>query len=257
MTKNKQYYSDRIIDGKIRRIIVDENGDMINRNPTKDGLKCLELSQAKRGKRCCACGSADTYIGPNLNPQWSKHVCDKKNCTRYICHNCWHIYYNNLPDSVLNANSKWRNGMLDSSSTNGKGFIGQQIVAKAYGVEDCNLKMKNFRFCVDLSKMSKYGYIEVKTATLNKINDNWGFNTRRDQKYNTLILVCMDHNEPWKDVMMAYAIPYEEAIKRRQITIVRHPTRYTWYKDFEIDCKLFNDAYHNMKLENCKILRRK
>ncbi len=51
---------------------------------------------------------------------------------------------------------------MEISSPPGKDFIGQQIVAKTYGIEDCNLKMNNFRFYIDL-KHSIYGYIEVKT----------------------------------------------------------------------------------------------
>lgn len=48
----KMYVSNRIIDGKIRRVIVNETGKIINKNPSKDELKDLkqELYKDKRDK---------------------------------------------------------------------------------------------------------------------------------------------------------------------------------------------------------------
>lgn len=47
-------------------------------------------------------------------------------------------------------------------SSIGKGFIGQQIISRTYKIDDCNLKMDNFNFYIDLTKDAKYGYGEVK-----------------------------------------------------------------------------------------------
>lgn len=48
----KLYKSYRIIDGKPRWIIVDENGNIVNKNPTKEELKGLEKFHQKDGRRC-------------------------------------------------------------------------------------------------------------------------------------------------------------------------------------------------------------
>lgn len=49
-----KYKSDRIIDGKPRRVVVDENGHIINKNPVKEELKGLEkeLHKVNRKKPC-------------------------------------------------------------------------------------------------------------------------------------------------------------------------------------------------------------
>lgn len=46
----KKYSTYRLVDGKVRQVIVDENGKMINRNPTKDELKDLEREPHKDGR---------------------------------------------------------------------------------------------------------------------------------------------------------------------------------------------------------------
>lgn len=81
------------------------------------------------------------------------------------------------PSSAYKAKamSDLRIGDLDPRSTHGKGFIGQQIVAQTYNVEDCNLKFDNFNFYIDLSNISGYGNGEIKTMTFNKKRDRWHF----------------------------------------------------------------------------------
>lgn len=37
--------------------------------------------------KCCICGSGETYIYQG-SPKWHGHICNKKNCTGYICRNC-------------------------------------------------------------------------------------------------------------------------------------------------------------------------
>ncbi len=44
---------------------------------------------------------------------------------------------------------------------------------------------------------------------------------------------------------------------RTGITITKNPSKgVQWYEEFRIEEKPFNEIYHNMKLENCKILRK-
>jgi len=206
-------------------------------------------------RKCCKCGGNKTTKNYNGTPVWFNHKCDKDGCTKYLCRSCYgKIAYRSYNTDYI---AEWRIGNLDPLSPSGKGFIGQQIVAKTYGVEDCNLKMDDFRFYVDISKISEYGYSEVKIRTLNT-NHQWSFDTGRPQKYDSIFLVCMDKNVPWKDVERLYVIPSDTVLNtvKSGITITKNPSKGSqWYEEFRIDEKPFNDTYHNMKLDNCKILR--
>jgi hypothetical protein len=44
----KQYKAYPIIDGSPRCVIVDENGEIVSRNPTKEELKGLEMEKRKK-----------------------------------------------------------------------------------------------------------------------------------------------------------------------------------------------------------------
>lgn len=104
--------------------------------------------------------------------------------------------------------------------------------------------MNNFRFYVDLSKIPKYGYCEIKT---------------REQEYDTLFTLCMDKNKPWQNVERVYAFPWEVVINRNKtnITIARNSLKKGyWYEEFRIDKNPFNDIYRDMKLDNCEILKK-
>ena len=137
----------------------------------------------------------------------------------YLCDNC-HAKFGDSKDNTIKSMRQFRTGTLSPFSDQGKGFIGARIVAKTLGVDDC------FNFYIDLSKHLKYGYIEVKTATFDRIEKAWYFSTQREQDFDTMILVCM--NENWNNVERIYAIPWDYAIKRKSITIYESPSRYGW-----------------------------
>lgn len=61
-----KYTSVRIADGKPRRVIVDDNGNIINNNPTKEELKCLDKFPEKDGRskpRPGICYTKNAIIG--------------------------------------------------------------------------------------------------------------------------------------------------------------------------------------------------
>lgn len=159
------------------------------------------------------------------------------------------------PSCIRKTTADWRMGNLDPSSSVGRGFIGQQIVANTYGVEDCNLMMDNFHFYIDLSKILGYGYVEVKIASL--IYISWYFSRIKSENFDTIFLLCMDMNWPWKDVYRVYAIPWKAVGNRKSMGITKNPSKdKLWYEKFRIDVEPFNDTYHSMKLSNCTVLRK-
>lgn len=168
------------------------------------------------GIECCLCGGKNTGKNFSGSLRWHIHKCSKRNCTGRICDKCQKRIEYNIEGSYENVKklrADWRNGNLDPLSSIGKGFIGQQIISRTYKIDDCNLKMDNFNFYIDLTKDAKYGYGEVKIATLN-IRDNWWiFNISMGQtSFDTLFLLCMDNNEPWKNIERVYVIKWQANI---------------------------------------------
>lgn len=199
-----------------------------------------------KGRKCCNCGGSKTYIKPDGRYSWYSCQCHDEDCTKYLCEKC---YKKSFTD--------WRNGNLDPSSNSGKGFIGSRIVANTYKMEDCSIVKDNFHFYIDLFKRGGYGYVEVKTSSLDKIREIWNFNTARQQEYENIFLVCMDIYWPWKRVERIYIIPWEVVGYRTGIAITKNPSKGNqWYEEFRTNEIPFNETYHRMKLENCDILRK-
>lgn len=301
------YKSLRSIAGKLKWILMDEEYNIIQ-SPTKEHIKLAIIGDPP--KKCCICRGIDTYINNSGTHVWHGHVCDKKNCTKYICQICQNIdnrideseieeyilnkrkgrkcyicnkdlsgddygrrYYNEKGDwtgeyvchkhhykygyhgqgNLKKLLALCRNRDFDIKRKKCKGCIGAQIIGETICVRNLNIETDNFNYYVDLSKHVYYGYSEVKTATL--IYGRWDFSNFNEKDFDTLFLVCMDQYELWKDVKRVYAIPWEDAIKRSTITIYENPSRISWYRDFEIDVKPFNDTYHKMDVTTCMLNR--
>ncbi len=157
-------------------IISDQHDNFIDRNPTNEKLRLAVVDKYSKLKRCCICGN---------NNDVRKRYYDNGNWDgkSRLCGNCYtNINYNNIQKMLAG----FRNGNLDPLSTVGKGFIGQQIIAKKYNVDDCNLKMDNFHFYVDLPKISGYGYCEVKISSL--LGKLWKAELGMEHKFDTVFV---------------------------------------------------------------------
>lgn len=131
----------------------------------------------------------------------------------------------------------------------------QYVCANTLDVKDLNIETDNFTYYVDLSEHVNYGYSEVKTATFNKIDGRWYLNRIHKENFDTLLLVCMDQYDPWKNVKRICAIPSNMITTTTTITIYDAPSvRLRWYERFEIDPKPFNDNYHKMNINICPVL---
>lgn len=218
---------------------------------------------------CFICASKNTRLKPDGRPTWFRYTVDKNNVfdlkstiwdrKSYVCSKCYEKESRKLPDSRTNwikSQRKFRNKELPKDCSSGKAFIGEQIWCKTRGVDNCNIKMDNFAYKYDHSPDQEYGITNTKIASLNHHQgtvEAWGgFHT--NGKYDNAVLICMDKN--WENVERVYIIPEYEMKKRSNVTISKNPYRgIPWYEKYRVDEKPYNDAYHNMNIEDCPILK--
>jgi hypothetical protein len=164
------YKSYRIVDGKPRWVIEDENGN-IDKNPTNDQLKIAIICgwNPRRNmivdRKCCKCGSKNTRVDNSGRIQWFKYYGEdtKKGWDNksWLCSNCYHKILNNLSDShknIIKSMVKYRNKKLDLDTETGKGIIGECVVGRVLGIrncENCDI-LKNYDFHIDPSRGSKW-----------------------------------------------------------------------------------------------------
>jgi len=177
-----------------------------------------------------------------------KHQWRYKNGQR-LCFNCYYI-------------RDYMNGNLDPNSKVGFGFIGQRIVAKTLGLDlehDCNCS-QGFGSEYDLYDVNKYKYINVKASTLG--NDNaWHFTLKNKYIPDTYIMLGFSSDK--SDIEHVWItkstdkLIYDNKNSIYKISITIRNTDYSLKRaeSWEVDCKSYNDAYHNMSLENCSVLR--
>lgn len=124
------YKSTRIINGKPTLVITNEDGDIIDRNPTKEQINLAKksgvieyrISKSKRIK-CCICGINKT------NWNWRRYY-DEKGCwdrKSYICKTCYTKDYHKKEDKNRYIR-KYRIGQLSIKDNTGKGLITESIV---------------------------------------------------------------------------------------------------------------------------------
>jgi len=209
---------------------------------------------------CRLCGTNETAFYQNkalwhaykvkdnkfdLDGEW-----DKKN---YICRNC----YSNENEKRKRLS---RNKELPKDTTRGKGFIGEQIWCVTRGVKNCNIEADNFNYPFDHSPDSVYGIVQTKISSLGKLYQYfyWVFakepfdvKGELKEKYDNIVLICMDID--WNNVERVYIIPYDVIFKLKTISIPRDGD--TWYEQYRVDEKPYNDVYHSMKIENCSVIK--
>lgn len=223
----------------------------------KDGIiPDIQIKKHMRsvGRKCCICGSSETYIDNRGCPVWLREIDKNRNWTGgWMCNKCdkKDYYYNVLkldPNSQANVMkyiANWRNNQLSIYGSNGKGIIGEAIIAKVRKLDILAIEMNNFNYIFDLSYDSEYGVPQVKIRSLGPMKE-WRFNDFNYESFDTLFSICM--NEEWKDVSRMYAIPKKIIIKKSSICIYKDPSMGDLYADFKIDEKPYNDAYHSLML---------
>jgi len=194
-----------------------------------------------KARKCCKCKKNDTYTKPGGGKQWRSCACGNENCTGWLCDHC---------RGRINYVSLGKSGLLGRSNNRGKEVIGQWIAAKTFHLDDLNIKNDNFSESIDLSYHEILGRPDVKTASL--ICDMWTF-SHTDRECDTLILLGMDDNEPWKNVLRVYIVPYEKVCWsniyiHEDWSKVRGKSKFEILDTCRIDEKPFNNTYQRIEI---------
>lgn len=88
------YRSVRLIEGKPKWVIADKDGNIVDKNPTKERLKITIIDNIRKGlipkdRRCHICEGKETYIGTDGRHYW--HCKEIGRNKIYICQNCYDL----------------------------------------------------------------------------------------------------------------------------------------------------------------------
>lgn len=245
-----EYKTYRIIDGKPRRVIVDENGKVINRYPKEEELKGLEKEPRKaqdtvskgiyynKTNACDKCGIKFDYLKKLGNHPHRE--CDNrgKETGKWLCHKCYAKYrYRITIGSIKDCRTK----DYGLRSTNREGDKVQLLINLLEGFEDLNKKMDCYNFPIDsIDPITGLGY-QIKGLIYDSINMCWGFARLQKElhkEFHSIFLVCK--SEDGKYIERIYKIP-KSKITTNGITIYKSPmnSRGTsvvtpWYEKYRI-----------------------
>lgn len=250
-----RYKSYRIIDGKAKWVIVDDNGKIINRNPNKEELVKEINSRRHKTKICCKNKEHESRSG--MREYWFRCSCKKDNCTRYLCYKCYQKYN---PDSWHNKRKLIagnRTGNLDHNCSTGKGNNGQELAVVLYGWKDLNKKNNTYNSPIDCFDPKTGLFHQIKTVFYNAINGCWKtshLEKEWEKEYKSMVIFCISENG--LNVLRIYKMPIEEVKIRTGISLTKNPTDSCgnnitpWYEQYRVtddeELKKANDIWQKI-----------
>lgn len=252
--KNLTYKSARLIDGKIRIIIEDENGNIMNKNPSKEQIDSALLSDNKRRyyNKTNTCDRCSKSLSGRVHREYNK----EGNWTgKWLCPTCSYKDYNKYNSDSRDNLSKLlrlhRTGNIDPYSNHGKKLIFETLTCKIRNVKNLNIENDNYISPIDHSADPITGdIIETKGATYDPIGKKWHngrFGNEHNKNFTILIFYCA--NEELVDIIRVYEFPKEEVINRTGITIYDNNNSH-WYDKYTIDEKIYNNVIHKLTVED-------
>lgn len=239
-----EYTSNRYIDGKVRRVIVDESGKIVNRNPNKDELKGLDEeprypqdTRKKSTKYCDRCGKEFNKTCGNPCREYNKDI---KWTGKWLCGLCYGIDHNQW--NILKQIGNRRTGNLDPNCAVAKGDRFQELTCRwrstisTIPVEDLNKKNDNYSrgTPIDHTPDSELGIIQTRGRLYDSYNQIWGTGgLDRDwyKKFDTMIFYCA--SKDGKTIERIYIFPKDVITKRTGITLYNND-RYHWYEQYRV-----------------------
>ncbi len=108
------YRSVRLIEEKPKWVIADKDGNIVDKNPTKEQLKIAIIDNIRKGlipkdRICYMCKGKETYIGTDGRHYW--HCKEIGHNKIYICQNCYDltkIYGTTDKDKIKKIKQEYR-----------------------------------------------------------------------------------------------------------------------------------------------------
>lgn len=249
ITENK-FTSVRIIGGKPRKIIVDQTGKIVNRDPSKEELKGLNIFPEKDGRcrrerynetnACNRCGKSFNELGWF---QYPRRECDKYGelTGKWDCPRCWQIYDPNSTNNLIRSVANCRTDNQDPNHNSTKGGKDIELVCRLYGYTDLNKKYDKYDTSIDCLDEKTGLLYQVEGRRYNSSYRRWKFSYLEREwfkKYGSMIFICK--NKDGKIVERIYRFPSWEINGRKAITIYKNPTdwvgdpKITWYEKYRV-----------------------
>jgi hypothetical protein len=257
------YKSRRIVDGKPRLVVVNENGKIIEYTPTKEELKGLPIEEYyhsfrdRRFRResynetntCPNIKKDGTICGKLLIPHYTMREHDKygNETGRWLCKNCHSSYDPNGQWYLLRSVENRRTGNLNPDSPCGKGDRFQELTSSwrstisTVPVEDLNKKLDNYSTPIDHSPDSELGIMQTRGKFYDPRKGSWSFGhleNEWDKEFDNQICYCA--NKDGTLIERMYIFPSEEITTRKNIDIIKNPTdahrnpMIPWYEDCRV-----------------------
>jgi hypothetical protein len=261
MTKYKRYAP---IGGKKPIWIIVEDGNIINKNPTKKELKCIEVEphkikrmvNYKVGSICHRCienndVTEDSILRPG-NACIEKDK-DGNNTGEYICIKHWKRDYEKYdPNSYVNtikSIANCRTGNIRSDSDQEKGNNCVDLVCELYNWENLNKTKDNHRSPIDCHDPKTGLYHQVQGRLYNPRHRWWpftGFEDEWHKIYEDMICICK--NKYGDVIERIYRFPSDAIKGVTTITIIETPSRgVQWYEKYRVkdleELKKANDIW--------------
>lgn len=249
----KRYKSYRILGWAI----VDENGKVVSDNPSKEELKGLQEEpyidgRSKRMKResynltnTCEkirqVGFSWRMCGNELKSHHAHREYNKegKKTGRWICDFCYNRYdpnRKNLYKERYGVVANSRTGNILQGSNKEKGDMFERLTSIWREVKILSIENDYYMGPIDHSRDSELGIIQTKGRFYNSVNRRWSFSgleREYNKEFDFMISYCADKDG--KYIEKIYIFPKSEIIKRKGITIVKNPSRWTpWYEQYRV-----------------------
>ncbi len=251
MTKYKSY---RIIDEKAKWVIIDEDGKIIDKEPSNEKLRSLEKDIYLRKRyndtnTCDRCGiNFDIATG---NP--CREYDEKGNRTgKRLCHNCYEKFDPNSQKNIIKSLRNRRTRSLNPNSSQAKGDLFEELTCQWIGVKNLNKESDNYKSPIDHSHDSELGIIQTKGRFYDSINRYWTFSCLErdwDKEFDNMICYCASKNG--KIIEKIYIFPISEIIGRTSIGIYKNSSRGEWYEKYRVtdeeEIKKVNNIWKKIK----------
>jgi hypothetical protein len=272
MAGNKRSRISVSFDGENFFWIIVENGKIINRNPTKEGLMGTKLMSYNKTNVCPICIEEKERYGVELTdksilyPRNAKRERDKngKETRRWVCQRHRVAYYQrydpNSTNNIIKQIGDRRTGNLDPNSSCAKGDNSLELACELYGWVDINKKNDNYTTGtpIDCYDPNTGLYHQVQGRHYSIEYGRWpfgNFERELEKKYGDMVCFCI--SEDGKIIERIYIFPKKEVGNRADVLIIKNPLQSRgpfWYEQYrrtdENELKKANEIWRKIIKRN-------